>query len=345
MTSTTITEIDNFSLTHLNQAYLIQMPSNFTSVEANSFKQLFQQFCRRDSIVLDRSFLQLRQNSCAVKKIILDFGKTTFMDSNGLVGLCQIVQLAKNTKFDLTFSRFSPQVKMILSLAGIEQVLSLEDVTDAIVTDDSIQQTNIHPSVLSKSKRLLDICGAIVGLGIMAILFVPIAIAIKLNSPGPIFFSQIRCGYMGKKFRIWKFRSMVTNAEQLKNQVENQAQGPLFKNEKDPRITRVGKFLRKTSLDEFPQFWNVLKGDMSLVGTRPPTVKEVESYTVDYRQRLNVKAGLTGEWQVNGRSKITDFAEVLRLDLQYQKKWSLLYDLKLILKTIGVIFSKRSGAC
>ncbi len=138
---------------------------------------------------------------------------------------------------------------------------------------------------------------------------------------------------------------MVANAEQLKHQVENQVQGPLFKNENDPRVTRVGKFLRKTSLDEFPQFWNVLKGEMSLVGTRPPTVKEVESYTEDYSQRLNVKAGLTGEWQVNGRSQITDFAEVLSLDLQYQKKWSLLYDLKLILKTIGVIFSKKSGAC
>ena len=343
MTGTTI--IDNFSLTHLNQACLIQMPSNFTSVEANSFKQLFQQLCRRDSVVLERSFLQLRQNSSAVKKIILDFGQTTFMDSSGLVGLCQILQLAKNTKFNLTFWRFSPQVNMILSLTGLEQVLPIEDGTNAIVTDDSIQPTNIHPSVLSKSKRFLDICGAIVGLVIMAILFVPITIAIKLNSPGPIFFSQIRCGYMGKKFRIWKFRSMVTNAEQLKHQVENQAQGPLFKNENDPRITKVGKFLRKTSLDEFPQFWNILKGDMSLVGTRPPTVKEVESYTVDYRQRLNVKAGLTGEWQVNGRSQITNFAEVLRLDLQYQKKWSLLYDLKLILKTIEVIFSKRSGAC
>ena len=328
MTSTTLT--NNFSLTNLNQACLIQMPSKFTTSEANAFKQLFQQFC---------------QNSLAVKKIILDFGQTIFMDSSGLVGLCQIVQLAKNTKFDLTFWSFSPQVKIILSLAGLEQVFSREDGTDAIITDDSNQQTNIHPAVLSLSKRLLDICGAMVGLGITAILFVPIAIAIKLDNPGPIFFSQIRCGHMGRKFRIWKFRSMVANAEQLKHQVENQVQGPLFKNENDPRITRVGKFLRKTSLDEFPQFWNVLKGEMSLVGTRPPTVKEVENYEVNYHQRLNVKPGLTGEWQVNGRSQITDFNEVMRLDLQYQQKWTVLYDLKLIIKTIGVIFSKKSGAC
>jgi lipopolysaccharide/colanic/teichoic acid biosynthesis glycosyltransferase len=138
---------------------------------------------------------------------------------------------------------------------------------------------------------------------------------------------------------------MVANAEQLQNQVTNQAQGPLFKNENDPRITKIGKFLRKTSLDEFPQFWNVLKGEMSLVGTRPPTVQEVENYSSIHFQRLNVKPGLTGEWQVNGRSNISDFSEVLRLDLQYQAKWNVLYDLKLIWQTIGVIFSKKSGAC
>ena len=203
----------------------------------------------------------------------------------------------------------------------------------------------VHASVNSKGKRLLDICGAIVGLMITAILFIPIAIAIWLDSPGAIFFSQTRCGYKGKKFRIWKFRSMVANASDLKHMVENQIAGPLFKNECDPRVTKIGRFLRKTSLDEFPQFWNVLKGDMSLVGTRPPTVDEVECYEVNHLKRLDVKPGLTGEWQVNGRSQITDFAEVLRLDLQYQQNWNLIYDLKLIFKTIGVIFSKRSGAC
>ena len=179
MTDTTIT--DNFSLTHLNQACLIQMPSNFTSVEANSFKQLLRQFSRRNSVLFRQSFFRLRQNSSAIKKIILDFGQTTFMDSSGLVGLCQIVQLAKNTKFDLTFWRFSPQVKMILSLAGLEQVFVIEDDKDAIVTDDSIQPTNIHTAVLSKRERLLDICHAIVGLGIMIILFLPITIATKIN--------------------------------------------------------------------------------------------------------------------------------------------------------------------
>lgn len=205
--------------------------------------------------------------------------------------------------------------------------------------------TFVHPAVSSKGKRLLDICGAIIGLSLTALLFIPLAIAIKIDSRGSTLFSQTRCGYKGKTFRIWKFRSMVANASELKHLVENQATGPLFKNECDPRITKVGKFLRKTSLDEFPQFWNVLKGEMSLVGTRPPTPDEVEYYEENHWQRLNVKPGLTGEWQVNGRSQITDFNEVLRLDLHYQKNWSIFYDLKLIFKTIGVIFSKRSGAC
>nr|WP_081942912.1 sugar transferase [Myxosarcina sp. GI1] len=223
--------------------------------------------------------------------------------------------------------------------------------SNLLATSVSIQKqateakSSLHVSVNSKGKRLLDICGAIVGLGITTILFVPIAVAIKLDSPGSILFSQTRCGYKGKTFRIWKFRSMVTNASELKYLVENKATGAFFKNECDPRITRVGRFLRKTSLDEFPQFWNVLKGEMSLVGTRPPTCDEVECYEENEMKRLDVKPGLTGEWQVNGRSKITDFAEVLHLDLQYQKNWSLVYDLKLIFKTIGVIFSKKSGAC
>ncbi|VEP17105.1 Galactosyl transferase CpsE (fragment) [Hyella patelloides LEGE 07179] len=202
-----------------------------------------------------------------------------------------------------------------------------------------------HPSVNSKGKRLLDILGAIIGLIITGILFIPIAIAIKLDNPGSILFSQNRCGYQGRTFRIWKFRSMVTNASELQHLVENRVQGPLFKNENDPRITRVGSFFRKTSLDELPQFWNVLKGEMSLVGTRPPTCDEVATYKAEYFQRLEVKPGLTGEWQVNGRSKIEDFAKVLHLDLQYQKKWSLLYDMKLILKTISIIFNSKSGAC
>ncbi len=189
----------------------------------------------------------------------------------------------------------------------------------------------------------MDIFGAIVGLLITMILLIPIAIAIQIDNPGPIFYSQIRCGHRGRPFRMWKFRSMITNADKFQHLVNNQAKGNIFKNRHDPRVTRVGRFLRRTSLDEFPQFWNVLKGDMSLVGTRPPTVSEVMSYQLHHWRRLEVKPGITGEWQVRGRSTVEDFEEVVQLDLQYQDRWSLLYDLSLVLQTLFVVFA-RDGA-
>ncbi|BAY12291.1 sugar transferase [Calothrix sp. NIES-2098] len=198
----------------------------------------------------------------------------------------------------------------------------------------------LHPSVESKFKRCLDILGSLVGLLILVILFVPIAIAIKIDSPGPIFFAQERYGLQGRPFRLYKFRSMVSDAEQLKSLVSNEADGLIFKNKNDFRITKVGRFLRRTSLDELPQFWNVLLNDMSLVGTRPPTGDEVIKYTEKHWRRLNVKPGLTGEWQVNGRSHVTDFEQIVDLDLQYQKNWHPFYDLFLIGKTFYVIFGK-----
>lgn len=197
--------------------------------------------------------------------------------------------------------------------------------------------------VASKIKRAIDIIGALVGLGITAVLFLPVALALKLDSPGPIFFRQTRVGLRGQQFTIWKFRSMVADAERLKSQVANQASGHFFKNDADPRITRVGGFLRKTSLDEFPQFWNVLKGDMSLVGTRPPTIDEVENYEPHHWRRLNVKPGLTGEWQVRGRSSVKDFEDVVRLDIEYQEKWSVFYDLQIIYRTVAVVLLRRGA--
>jgi lipopolysaccharide/colanic/teichoic acid biosynthesis glycosyltransferase len=166
---------------------------------------------------------------------------------------------------------------------------------------------------------------------------IPVAIAIKLDSPGQVLFVQERVGLKGKPFRLYKFRTMVSNAEQLKRQIRNEASGPIFKSRRDPRITQLGHFLRKTSLDELPQFWNVLWGDMSLVGTRPPTVEEVKHYNDRHWRRLNVKPGLTGEWQVYGRSNVTNFEEVVDLDLRYQSRWSIRYDLVLILRTILVM--------
>lgn len=202
----------------------------------------------------------------------------------------------------------------------------------------------VHRSATSKAKRSIDILGALLGLTIAAAVAVPIAVAMILESPGPLLYCQTRCGLRGRRFKIWKFRSMVVGADKLKHLVTNEAKGHIFKNENDPRVTRVGRFLRKTSLDEFPQFWNVLVGDMSLVGTRPPTPDEVAAYEASHWKRLNVKPGMTGEWQVNGRSRIKDFEDIVQMDLDYQKKWSLIYDINLICKTVWVVLSK-SGAC
>ena len=204
--------------------------------------------------------------------------------------------------------------------------------------------TRHHPSIFSFSKRLLDIACSLVGLAILAVIFLPVAIAIKLDSPGSIFYSQERYGLYGTTFKMWKFRSMVENADALKSRVTNEADGLIFKNENDPRVTRVGKFLRRTSLDEMPQFWNVLLGEMSLVGTRPPTADEVVNYSDFHWQRFNVKPGITGEWQVNGRSDVKDFDKVVEFDLHYQNVWHPWYDLAIICKTVYVVFA-RVGAC
>ena len=202
----------------------------------------------------------------------------------------------------------------------------------------------IHPSQKSIAKRLVDIVGAIVGLIITTAIAIPIAIVSVIDNPGSIFYSQIRCGHNGTTFRIWKFRSMIKDADKLKHLVKNEANGHIFKCKEDPRITKVGKFLRRTSLDELPQFWNVLKGEMSLVGTRPPTPDEVMKYQPHHWERLRVKPGMTGEWQANGRSSIKDFEDIVKMDLDYQRKWSVSYDLFLIMKTIWVVLNK-SGAC
>ena len=194
-------------------------------------------------------------------------------------------------------------------------------------------------------KRVMDICGAVVGLilcGIISIFLIP---AIKLDSPGPAIFSQIRIGKNGRRFKFYKFRSMYVDAEERKKELmkNNEMDGLMFKMEDDPRITKVGKFIRKTSLDEFPQFWNVLIGDMSLVGTRPPTEDEFNKYNGHYKRRLMMTPGITGLWQVSGRSSITDFDEVVKLDLEYIDNWSLLGDIKILFKTVYSVI-KRDGA-
>ena len=206
-------------------------------------------------------------------------------------------------------------------------------------------------------KRILDIVCGIVGCIITLIIFIFIAPIIFIKSPGPIFFKQTRIGKNGKKFKMYKFRSMYMDAEERKKEymAQNKMDGLMFKLDDDPRIIGsekkgkdgkpkgIGNFIRNTSLDEFPQFFNVLKGDMSLVGTRPPTVDEWEQYDLKHRVRMSIKPGITGLWQTSGRSKITDFDEVVRLDSEYIQNWDLGSDIKIILKTIVVVL-KRDGA-
>ncbi|EAZ91082.1 sugar transferase [Crocosphaera chwakensis] len=211
------------------------------------------------------------------------------------------------------------------------------------VTQTTYPFNTFHPSINSKLKRGIDIIGALAGLIITGMIAIPIMVIMFISDPGPLLYSQVRCGLHGRRFRIWKFRSMVVGADKMKHLVKNEAEGHIFKNTNDPRITCLGAFLRKTSLDEFPQFWNVLMGDMSLVGTRPPTVDEVEKYNPHHWQRLNVKPGITGEWQVNGRSSVKNFEDIVKMDINYQNKWSLWYDLHLIVKTVLVVFNKTGA--
>ena len=223
-----------------------------------------------------------------------------------------------------------------------QQITKFSDAAYAITTMNSVA-----PSWQLILKRMMDIAGAIVGLLITGIACIFVVPAIKIADPGPVFFVQKRVGKSGRIFNFYKFRSMYVDAEKRKEELmsQNQMSGLMFKMENDPRIIGsekgpgkgFGNFIRKTSIDELPQFWNVLKGDMSLVGTRPPTVSEYEKYELHHKIRLSMKPGLTGMWQVSGRSDITNFEEVVKLDTSYIANWNLGLDIKIIFMTIGVI--------
>lgn len=232
------------------------------------------------------------------------------------------------------------QIRQIQNIAGqTVQTISLRTVTTREVL----------------AKRCIDIVGSIIGCAITLLLTIILGPLIYINSPGPIFFSQIRVGRNGKKFKMYKFRSMYLDAEERKAELlrENRIEdGMMFKLEYDPRIIGckrlpdgrikkgIGNFIREYSLDEFPQFFNVLKGDLSICGTRPPTVDEWEKYKIHHRARLAIKPGITGLWQTSGRSNITNFEEVVELDKKYICEWSIGMDLRIILKTILVVFRK-----
>lgn len=194
-------------------------------------------------------------------------------------------------------------------------------------------------------KRTIDIIFSILGLVLLSPLLIIIAIIIKIDSKGPIFFAQERVGYKGNHFKMYKFRSMVVNAEELKEKLQekNEMSGPMFKMKDDPRVTKIGKFIRKTSIDELPQLINVLLGQMSLVGPRPSLPKEVEKFETWMLERLNVKPGLTCYWQVSGRNDI-DFEDWMKLDIKYVNERNLWIDIKLIFKTVFVLFGDKHAS-
>lgn len=198
--------------------------------------------------------------------------------------------------------------------------------------------------IYSFFKRLTDIIGSLIGLIVLSPVLIIVGFLIKVESKGPIFFSQKRVGFNGKEFKMYKFRSMVVNAEEIKEKLKekNEMSGPMFKIKDDPRITRVGKFIRKTSIDELPQLINVLKGDMTLVGPRPSLPNEVKEFEEWMLRRLDVKPGLTCYWQVMGRNSI-DFENWMKLDVKYVEERNFLLDTKLIFKTFFVLFGDENA--
>lgn len=193
------------------------------------------------------------------------------------------------------------------------------------------------------AKRIVDILGSVVGIILASPVMLITALAIKLDSKGPVIFKQRRVGQNGRHFNMYKFRSMCADAEAKKKELlaQNEVEGNLmFKIKDDPRITRVGRFIRKTSIDELPQFFNVLIGNMSLVGTRPPTLDEVDLYKRSHWRRISIKPGITGMWQANGRSSIKDFDRIVELDTEYIDHWSIFLDFKILIKTVLSVFTK-----
>ena len=217
------------------------------------------------------------------------------------------------------------------------------------VIESDYPMAQFAPTVISPGKlalkRFVDIIGGIVGTVLSIPIILIVAIPLKIESPGPLIFKQQRVGKNGRIFNIYKLRSMYQDAEERKKALmeQNKMDGHMFKMDNDPRITKVGKFIRKTSIDELPQFWNVLKGDMSLVGTRPPTVDEFEKYESHHKRRLSMKPGITGKWQVSGRSDIQDFEEVVKLDCEYIDEWSPFLDIQILFKTVGVVLTHKGA--
>ena len=267
--------------------------------------------------VVDEVFIQIdaiQEKELFLKKMILEFEK---------------MGLVVNLNLDL----------FDLGVTGEKRIYNLEDYH--VVAFSS----RLFDYRMVLVKRMVDIAGALVGLFFTFFIGIILAPFLLIESPGPLIFHQKRVGVNGRIFEFYKFRSMYADAEERKAELaaQNEMNGLMFKLENDPRITKVGAFIRRTSIDELPQFWNVLKGDMSLVGTRPPTLDEYQKYSYYQKRRISFRPGITGLWQISGRSDIKDFDEVVKLDLEYIDNWSLSLDFKIIFKTIWVVLGGRGA--
>lgn len=263
-----------------------------------------------------------------VDDVIFALGATRNIDMNNYLGICEKMGITAK----ILPAMWTPEGRRI----SVESYLTIPFLTVNSISFNAAGMLY---------KRLLDIIGSIAGLMILVLLYPFVAIALKLDSPGPVIFKQKRKGQHGRIFELYKFRTMVADAESRKKELmaENQMNGPIFKLKNDLRITKFGKWLRNTSIDEIPQFINVFKGEMSLVGTRPPTLDEVEEYDIDQYKRIAMKPGITGLWQVSGRNRITDFNQIVALDCQYMEEWSFINDIKILFRTIYVVL-RRKGA-
>ncbi|WP_029233670.1 sugar transferase [Butyrivibrio sp. VCB2006] len=247
------------------------------------------------------------------------------------IDLCLEMGVTVKVVMDVSYSRRMHRSNSYVSSVG----------TYPLITYHTIALNSYEQAL----KRLMDLIISVIATIILSPIMLTTAIAIKLDSPGPVIFKQTRVGQNGRKFDIYKFRSMCVDAEEQKKELmeHNEMDGFMFKIKDDPRVTRVGKFIRKTSIDELPQLFNVIQGDMSLVGTRPPTVDEVAQYKRGQWRRISIKPGVTGLWQISGRNNITNFDDVVELDLRYIDNWTLWADIAILFKTVGVLVTKKGA--
>lgn len=284
-------------------------------------------------------------------------------DKNYIGSLEDLETVIRDHQIDQVYLMDSHDVELSLVQASIDLCIRMGVTAKVIVNIFKRRRANsfvstvgtypivtYHTVTLNTSaqiiKRVMDILGSLVGIILSSPIMIVTAIAIKIDSKGPVFFKQTRVGKNGRKFKMYKFRSMCDNADAMKKDLMDQNEvegGKMFKMKDDPRITKVGRFIRKTSIDELPQFFNILGGSMSLVGTRPPTLDEVAEYDASQWRRISIKPGLTGMWQVSGRSSITDFDEVVKLDTEYIDNWSIYLDISILVKTVLSVF-KKDGA-